>query len=196
MVRIDINGLSPYEIPGMNPFFGNTICVDGMGTMDCPEIYAWGLRNPWRFSFDSQTGELWVGDVGQGAWEEIDRVDGPMNYGWNEREGAHCYPPSSTTCSTSNVDPITEYDHSVGQSITGGFVYRGAVNASLQGYYVFGDYVSGRIWAVEATSPQGTSPTEIDATSLNISSFAEGVDGELYAVDHGGGGIYQIVDAP
>ncbi len=195
MVRIDVDGGSPYAIPMTNPFSGNTNCVDGMGTMPCPEIYAWGLRNPWRWSFDSQTGELWVGDVGQGAWEEVDKVELGMNYGWDDREGAHCFEPAAG-CSLNNVDPITEYDHGVGQSITGGFVYRGAANANLQGYYVFGDYVSGRIWAVEATSPQGTVPTEIDNTALNISSFAEGVDGELYAVDHGGGGIYQIIDAP
>ena len=195
MVRIDVNGAPPYEIPGTNPFAGFTNCVDGMGTMDCPEIYAWGLRNPWRWSFDRQTGELWVGDVGEGQWEEVDRVELGMNYGWDDREGAHCFEPA-TGCSLNNVDPITEYDHSVGHSITGGYVYRGAANPNLQGYYVFGDYVSGRVWAVDATSPQGTAPTEIDSTSLNISSFAESVDGELYAVDHGGGGIYQIVDAP
>jgi len=195
MVRIDVNGASPYDIPSTNLFFGNAKCVDGMGTTDCPEIYAWGLRNPWRWSFDSQTGDLWVGDVGQGQWEEVDRVELGMNYGWDDREGAHCFDPAPG-CLTNNVDPITEYDHGQGQSITGGFVYRGTANANLQGFYVFGDYVSGRIWAVDSTSAQGTSPTEIDITSLNISSFAQGVDGELYAVDHGGGGIYQIVDAP
>jgi len=195
MVRLDVDSASPYAIPPNNPFAGNTNCMNGSGTMPCPEIYAWGLRNPWRWSFDSQTGDLWVGDVGQGQWEEVNRVELGMNYGWDDREGAHCFEPSSG-CLTNNVDPITEYDHSVGQSITGGYVYRGTVNASLQGYYVFGDYVSGRIWAVDATSPQGTSPTQIDNTNLNISSFAEGVDGELYAVDHGGGGIYQIVAAP
>ncbi len=195
MVRIDVDGAALYTIPATNPFSGNTNCMNGSGTMPCPEIYAWGLRNPWRWSFDSQTGDLWVGDVGQGQWEEVNRVELGMNYGWDDREGAHCFEPSSG-CLTNNVDPITEYDHSVGQSITGGYVYRGTVNANLQGYYVFGDYVSGRIWAVDATSPQGTSPTQIDNTNLNISSFAEGVDGELYAVDHGGGGIYQIVAAP
>jgi glucose/arabinose dehydrogenase len=195
MVRLDVDGGFPYAIPMSNPFSGNTNCVDGRGTMPCPEIYAWGLRNPWRWSFDRQTGELWVADVGQGTWEEVNRVEPGMNYGWDEREGAHCYEPPAG-CSLNNVDPITEYDHSVGQSITGGFVYRGTANPGLQGYYVFGDYVSGRIWAVLATSPQGTAATLIDDTALNISSFAEGVDGELYAVDHGGGGIYRIVDAP
>jgi len=193
IVRIDVDSVGLYDIPPDNPFPMNPLCVQGFGGTDCPEIYAWGLRNPWRFSFDAQTGELWVGDVGQNTWEEIDRVELGMNFGWNEREGAHCFAP---TCLTNNVDPITEYGHNVGSSVTGGFVYRGTVNPNLQGYYIFGDFGTGRIWAVDATSPQGTSPTEIDDTTLNISSFAEGVDGELYAVDHGGGGIYQIVDAP
>jgi glucose/arabinose dehydrogenase len=163
--------------------------------MSCPEIYAWGLRNPWRWSFDSQTGELWVGDVGQGAWEEVDRVELGMNYGWDEREGAHCFEPS-VGCSTNNVDPITEYNHSVGNSITGGYVYRGATIPSLQGYYLFGDFGSGRIWAIPSTSPQGVVPRELIDTTLNISSFAEALDGELFVLHYGGGEIYQIIDAP
>lgn len=195
MVRLDVDSASPYAIPMLNPFSAFTNCVDGMGTMPCPEIYAWGFRNPWRFSFDSQTGELWVGDVGQSSWEEIDRVELGMNYGWDEREGAHCFEPPSG-CSLNNVDPITEYDHSVGFSVTGGYVYRGTAIPDLQGYYVFGDYGSGRIWGIPATSAQGVAPTELDDTSLSISSFAQGEDGELYALDYAGGGIYQIVDAP
>jgi glucose/arabinose dehydrogenase len=195
MVRIDVDGGSPYAIPPTNPFSGNTNCVNGMGTMPCPEIYAWGLRNPWRWSFDSQTGDLWVGDVGQNLWEEIDRVELGMNYGWDDREGAHCYEPPAN-CSPNNVDPITEYDHGLGNSVTGGFVYRGAAIPNLQGYYIFGDFGSGRIWAVLATSPQGTAPTLTDDTALSISSFAQGEDAELYVVDYSGGGIYQIVDAP
>ncbi len=196
MVRLDVDSASPYAIPMSNPFSAFTNCVNGMGTMSCPEIYAWGFRNPWRWSFDSQTGELWVGDVGQDDWEEIDRVERGMNYGWNEREGAHCYPPSSNSCSINNVDPITEYDHSVGFSVTGGYVYRGSAIPNLQGYYVFGDFGSGRVWAVLATAPQGTAPMQIDDTSLGISSFAEGENSELYALDYFGGGIYQIIDAP
>lgn len=195
MVRLDVDGASPYAIPATNPFASNTNCIDGTGTMPCPEIYAWGFRNPWRFSFDSQTGELWVGDVGQGTWEEIDRVEAGMNYGWDEREGAHCFEPSAG-CSLNNVDPITEYDHNLGFSVTGGYVYRGSAIPSLQGYYVFGDYGSGRIWGIPANSAQGVAPEELDNTALSISSFAEGEDGELYALDYGGGGIYQIVDAP
>lgn len=198
IVRLDIDVTPPtrYAIPATNPFSSNTNCVNGIGVMPCPEIYAWGFRNPWRFSFDSQTGELWVGDVGQADWEEIDRVELGMNYGWDEREGAHCFEPS-TGCSTNNVDPITEYGHVGGNiSVTGGFVYRGAAIPNLQGFYVFGDFGSGRIWGVPATSVQGTAPDELDDTTLSISSFAEGADGELYALNYGAGEIYQIVGAP
>lgn len=196
ILRIDVDGASPYAIPATNPFASNTNCVNGSGTMPCPEIYAWGFRNPWRFSFDSLSGELWVGDVGQGAWEEIDRVELGMNYGWDEREGAHCYEPASG-CSLNNVDPITEYANAGDNiSVTGGFVYRGAAVTSLQGYYVFGDYGSGRIWAVPANSAQGVLPDELIDTALSISSFAEGIDGELYVLNYAAGGIWQIVAAP
>ncbi len=193
---VDVTPPTPYAIPATNPFSSNTNCVDGVGVMPCPEIYAWGFRNPWRFSFDSQTGELWVGDVGQADWEEIDRVELGMNYGWDEREGAHCFEPPSG-CSTNNIDPITEYGHVGGNiSVTGGFVYRGAAIPNLQGFYVFGDFGSGRIWGVPATSVQGTAPEELDDTTLSISSFAEGADGELYVLNYGAGEIHQIVDAP
>jgi glucose/arabinose dehydrogenase len=196
MVRLDVDSASPYAIPATNPFANNTNCVNGTGAMSCPEIYAWGLRNPWRFSFDSQTGELWVGDVGQNSWEEIDRVELGMNYGWDDREGAHCHEPTSG-CLTNNVDPITEYANSGDNiSVTGGYVYRGTAIPNLQGYYIFGDYGSGRIWGIPANSAQGVVPEQLDDTSLRISSFAEALNGELYAVDHTGGGIWQIVDAP
>jgi glucose/arabinose dehydrogenase len=199
MVRLDIDVVPParYAIPASNPFSINTNCVDGVGgASPCPEIFAWGFRNPWRFSFDSQTGELWVGDVGQVDWEEIDRVELGLNYGWDEREGAHCFEPT-VGCDMNNVDPITEYGHIDGNiSVTGGFVYHGTAIPNLPGFYVFGDFGSGRIWGVPTTSSQGTVPEEIDDTTLNISSFAEGVDGELYALDYFAGEIYQIIDVP
>ena len=195
IVRVDVDGAAPYGIPIDNPFAGNTQCMAGFGTMDCPEIYAWGLRNPWRFSFDLQNGDLWVGDVGQGSWEEVDRIELGLNYGWDEREGAHCFEPASG-CSLNNVDPITEYDHSVGQSITGGYVYRGSQNATLQGIYVFGDFVSGRIWGIPTDSQQGVTPDELMDTSLGIASFAQSPDGEIYVIDYGPGEIHQIVAAP
>ncbi len=199
IVRLDVDVVPPtrYAIPATNPFFGNTNCIVGTGVSSCPEIYAWGFRNPWRFSFDRQTGELWVGDVGQNSWEEIDRVELGIDYGWNDREGAHCFPPTVVSCDLMNVDPITEYaNDGVNLSVTGGYVYRGTAIPALQGYYVFGDFGSGRIWGVPADSAQGVVPELLVDTTLNISSFAEDVDGELYAVDYGGGGIYQIIDAP
>jgi glucose/arabinose dehydrogenase len=192
IVRIGVDGGAPYEIPQDNPFAGNTECPQGTGTADCPEIFAWGFRNPWRFNFDRQTGELWVGDVGENSWEEVNRVEISQNYGWSEREGAHCFDPP-TNCSTDNVDPITEYGHNLGNSITGGYVYRGTDIPDLLGFYLFGDFVTGRIWAVAADSEQGVDPVELVDTSLQIPSFAESDDGEVYVLDFSAGTIHQIV---
>ena len=192
MVRIDVNIAVGYNIPPNNPFAGNSPCLQGFGNANCPEIYAWGFRNPWRFSFDRSGGALWVGDVGQGAWEEVDRVNVGENYGWNTREGAHCFNPSSGCSSNGLTDPITEYGHGLGNSITGGYVYRGTAVTALQGRYVFGDFGSGRIWAVPANSPIGTAPTQFADTTHAISAFGEGVNGELYVVDYGGS-IHQII---
>ncbi|NQV85835.1 MAG: PQQ-dependent sugar dehydrogenase [Woeseiaceae bacterium] len=122
VVRVDVMGGSPYAIPAGNPFEANVTCASGEGMMPCPEIYAWGLRNPWRFSFDRTSGKLWLGDVGQGAWEEIDVITSGGNYGWSVREGAHCFNPASG-CATNFIEPITEYDHRLGRSITGGELY-------------------------------------------------------------------------
>lgn len=192
MVRIDVDSVMGYDIPPGNPFADNTPSVQGSCGGNCPEIYAWGFRNPWRFSFDRQTGALWVGDVGQNAWEEVDRVTLGQNYGWNTREGAHCFNPSSG-CSTAGLtDPITEYGRSLGNSITGGYVYRGTAIPSMVGQYLFGDFGSGRLWAVPANSPIGTAPAEIADTAHSISAFGQGVNGELYVVDYGGT-IHQII---
>ena len=191
IVRIDVDGSAPFDVPGDNPFAGNANCVQGFGSADCPEIFAWGLRNPWRFSFDRNAGTLWVADVGQGDWEEVNRVALGDNLGWNIREGAHCFPPGSS-CSDNFIDPVTEYDHSLGQSITGGYVYRGSAVSALAGWYVFGDFVSGRLFAVAANAAMGTSPDELLDTSLSIASFAEDIDGELYIVDFGGT-LHQLV---
>lgn len=195
ITRIDVKGAAmPYGIPAGangNPFATNAPCVQGFGGAPCPEIYAWGLRNPWRWSFDRQTGELWVGDVGQNQFEEVDRVELGMNYGWRCREGAHDF--NTVGCNDTYVDPITEYGHGTGFSVTGGYVYRGTAIPSLVGQYVFGDFVTGRIWTVPANSPQGTERTDLLDTPLSIASFAEGNDGELYVLDFAGGAIYQIV---
>jgi glucose/arabinose dehydrogenase len=195
MTRIDVDGGAPYLIPAGNPFAVNAAnpCNQGFGGADCPEIYAFGFRNPWRWSFDAQTGDLWVGDVGQNLWEEVNRVAAGGNYGWRCREGAHDFDTSG--CTTGLIDPITEYNHNLGQSITGGYVYRGAAIAELQGSYVYGDFSSGRIWAIPADSQQGTVGQELLNTSFSISSFAEDNDGELYVIDYTGR-AYQLIDVP
>ena len=199
MVRIDIDGGSPYAIPSAdpgNPFAANATCPEGfsVGGEDCPEIFAWGLRNPWRFSFDRQGGALWAGDVGQNAWEEIDIVTAGGNYGWDDREGAHCFEPP-TDCITDSIDPVSEYDRSLGASVTGGFVYRGSAVPDLAGWYVFGDFVSGRLFAVTDDSVSVTQPEVLLETGLAIAAFGESVDGELYVVNYGGS-IHQVLAAP
>jgi len=195
MTRIDVDGAVPYAIPAGNPFEANAAnpCPQGIGGGDCPEIYAHGFRNPWRWSFDRLGNDLWVGDVGQSQWEEVDRVVAGGNYGWRCREGAHDF--NTTGCGAGLIDPITEYSHTQGQSITGGYVYRGVAIPELQGFYVYGDFVQGRIWAIPATSQQGVVAQELLNTVFGISSFAEDNDGELYVIDYGGG-AYQLVDVP
>ncbi len=179
MLRIDVDSASPYAIPLGNPFAGG----GGRG-----EIYAWGLRNPWRFSFDRVGGGLWAGDVGQGDYEEVDRIRNGRNYGWNIREGAHCY--NAASCPTAGLtDPEVDYDHSLGCSVTGGYVYRGNALAELYGVYVFGDFCSGRIWGFDTWASSGVD--ELIDTGLTIVSFAETQDGELLIIDYGGG-IYRL----
>jgi len=197
MLRIDVDGLAPYEIPVDNPFAGPDLCTQGFGGLGatCPEIYAWGLRNPWRFSFDRQTGSLWVGDVGQNAWEEVDIVTPGGDYGWDDREGAHCFEPASG-CVNDSIDPVTEYDHGLGNSITGGYVYRGAAIPGLVGWYVFGDFGSGRIFAIPADSPAFVQPEVLLDTDIAIVTFGEDLDGELYVADIASGAIYRLTAAP
>lgn len=194
MLRIDVDDGQPFGIPDGNPFAGNPPCSQGFGSGDCPEIYAWGLRNPWRFSFDRDSGDLWLGDVGQDDWEEIDVVRAGENYGWPVREGAHCNPNLfNAGCDSQGlVDPVAEYDHSLGQSITGGYVYRGTEIANLAGSYVFGDFVNGRIWRL-VDDGGSLSLAELIDSDLRIVSFAEAADGELYVLDLEGG-IYRLVD--
>ena len=194
ILRIDVSSGTDYVIPTDNRWAGNARCRTGTGAAECPEIHAYGLRNPWRFSFDTSTGDLWAADVGQGDWEEVDRIVAGGNFGWRFREGAHCFNPPSG-CPTQNngdvlVDPVAEYDHSLGASVTGGYVYRGAGVGTLDGRYVFGDFVSGRIFAHTPGSGE-LAPEELLDTSLSISSFAMGEDGEIYVVDYQGG-LYRI----
>ncbi len=198
MLRIDISGTTGtflYQIPADNPFAGNALCgTDGTGTDDCPEIYAVGFRNPWRWSFDRESGELWVGDVGQSALEEVSRVELGLNYGWRCFEGTldtgmDCGSPAATE------PPVAEYDNpTVGIAVTGGYVYRGLAIPDLEGRYVFGDFGSGRIWSIPADTQPTLTMTSSDSleSGLSISSFAEDNDGELYVV-HYGGTLHRVV---
>ena len=188
ILRIDVSGLSApgdYEIPADNPFVG----TEGARA----EIWAFGLRNPWRFSFDLETGLLWAGDVGANKWEEIDIIAKGANYGWNIMEGSHCYSPA-TGCNQSGLTlPLVEYDHSQGCSVTGGYVYRGDQIASLQGYYMYGDYCSGDIWALAYDGNGVTENMLLAESGLSITSFGEDLAGNLYILDRQGG-IYTLVE--
>jgi glucose/arabinose dehydrogenase len=188
ILRIDVSGLSApgdYEIPADNPFVG----TEGARQ----EIWAFGLRNPWRFSFDSETGLLWTGDVGQGSWEEIDIIAKGGNYGWNIMEGLHCYSPASGCDQSGLTLPIAEYDHSQGRcSVTGGYVYRGDQIPSLQGYYIYGDYCSGDIWALAYDGNAVIDNMLLTESGLSITSFGEDLAGNLYILDREGG-IYTLV---
>jgi len=186
LLRLDVDGGTPYRTPSSNPFIGRGSARG--------EIWAYGLRNPWRFSFDRGTGRLFLADVGQNAWEEIDLVEKGQNYGWNIMEGAHCFNPP-TDCNTSGLRlPIAEYGRADGCSITGGYVYRGPRIRSLVGRYLFGDYCSGRVWALAETAPGRWAAAQLLETGVRISSFGEDQDGEVYIVDHGGG-LYVVVTA-
>ena len=185
ILRIDVDRGDPYGIPVDNPF------VKQGGR---PEIYALGLRNPWRFSFDMKTGNLWVADVGQYKWEEIDLVARGGNYGWRVMEGTHCFHPSTHCQTTTFSPPLYEYTHEKGRcSITGGYVYRGRAISSLAGTYIYGDFCTGEIFALQ-NSPREQPLNEarmILKTSLQISSFGEDAVGEIYVLDHKGG-VYRL----
>lgn len=183
MIRIDVdrtNGDSPYAIPPDNPF----VKKDGAR----PEIYALGLRNPWRWSFDRKTGDLWAGDVGQNNWEEIDVITRGGNYGWRIMEGFHCTPKvSPENCDqTGLIAPVVEYPRSDGVSVTGGYVYRGARFPALQGVYVYGDFGSRRIWGLRREKGTVVEKREIGMAPQSIASFGEDAAGELFVVGHGG----------
>ncbi len=193
LLRIDVETGNPatYTIPPTNPFAANSAYR--------PEIWALGLRNPWRFSFDRATRDLWMADVGQGSWEEIDlqaaNSTGGQNYGWDIMEGAHCF-DGTTTCNTTGLTPpIAEYDHSAGDcSITGGYAHRAPGATATAGMYIFGDYCSGRIWGLR----QGTNGWErgivAQAAAFAVASFGEDEAGSLYVTDRGAGSIYRLVD--
>ena len=195
MLRIDVIGTGAgYNIPAGNEFANRpNKCGPGLNADDCPEIYAWGLRNPWRWSFDPPTNVLWLGDVGQGAREEVDQIVAGGNYGWDCREGTIAH-SATLGCIGPVIDPVSDYDRSNGdRSITGGFVYRGSAIPGLVGRYVFGDFVSGRIWALQDDGAGGFNNEELLNTSTGPSSFGVDQDGELYFTDFNNGRIMQFV---
>ena len=185
LLRIDIDRGDPYGIPRDNPF------ADGGGE---PEIWAFGLRNPWRFSFDE--GRIWIADVGQNSLEEVNRRradEAGVNYGWNVMEASDCF--EGGDCDRSGlVKPVTEYGHDDGCSITGGHVYRGEDFPDMRGGYFFSDYCSGMIWAFPAAATQRQEPIEMVASGMSISSFGLDEDGELYVTDLGGGRVLKVTD--
>jgi glucose/arabinose dehydrogenase len=191
ILRIDVDSASPYAIPDDNP-------IATVNPALAPEIWAWGLRNPWRFSFDRQTGDLYIADVGQNQWEEINfqpaGSPGGQNYGWRVFEASHRYSGEPDPGGT--VMPIAEYNHSQGCSVTGGYVYRGSDLPALDGVYVFGDWCSGNMWATfrDAQDNWQTVPF-MTRTGLTISSFGEDEQGELYVVDYGGGRVLKLIAA-
>jgi glucose/arabinose dehydrogenase len=174
-----VNSGLPYAIPDDNPFVGNAAAAD--------EIWAYGLRNVWRFSFDRETGDMYFGDVGQNRWEEINYQPagvGGQNYGWNILEATN--PFSGAAVPEGLTAPIAEYQHLNGAcSVTGGYVYRGETVPTLQGTYIYGDYCSGQIWSAYRDYTGAWQAVELVDTNYTISSFGEGEDGELYVVHYG-----------
>ena len=201
ILRLDVDSGTPYGIPADNPFVGG-----GDGFLD--EIWAYGVRNPWRNSFDRETDDLWIGDVGQNLWEEIDfepANTGGRNYGWRLMEGLACYNPPSNCDDGSLTLPIHVYSHALGNSVTGGYVFRDSAVPELNGLYIFADFGSGRIWSLEHDGNGGNvvvtertsefSPSNEGFTINTVASFGEGPNGELYICDYGGQ-VYQVVPDP
>ena len=188
ILRIDIDHKSDdknYSIPKDNPFVGKTVPVGPRGKM-VPvreEIYAYGLRNVWRMAFDRKTGSLWAGDVGQNLWEEINIIKSGGNYGWNIRESKHWFRPDGNDADRPDlIDPILEYHHDIGKSITGGSVYRGTRVPELVGKYIYADYVSGLLWALEYDEAEGKIVANYSLTGdkLPVMSFGEDEKGDIY----------------
>lgn len=205
MLRIDVgeSGAAaagePYGIPADNPFADPPTEEAGF-----PEVWAIGLRNPWRFSFDRTTGDLWIGDVGQSAWEEIDFVAAPvgapgkertatassgtpLNFGWNKFEGSHTFPGGDPAGKVAGITmPVIEYGRGAGQSVTGGFVYRGSAYPALAGVYLYGDFSSGRIWGARRNVHGALETAKLLDTDKQVVSFGEMTNGELLVVDFSG----------
>jgi len=189
LLRIDVDAGPTYAAPPDNPLVGQP---------GLDEILAYGLRNPWRFSFDRTTGDLFIADVGQEMYEEIDvqpaGTTALRNYGWKVMEGAHCYAPSTGCDVSGKVLPVLEYDHGLGCAVVGGYRYHGG-DVTLLGRYIYGDFCSGRIWVASESGGNWTSSLALD-TSLLISSFGEDERGELYLASYGDGALYRVTQAP
>lgn len=190
----------PYGIPAGNPF-ENAACPTG-GADDVRLLYAWGFRNPWRWSFDAagtNQDSLWLADVGQGTWEEVNLVTVGGNYGWAVKEGSICFPPGTQTCDESGLtDPVHAYDHSNGYAITGGYLYQGSAITDFVGedVYLFGDYGSGNIWGLFDAYGTPDPVLLFSGTGLGIAAFGEDVSTrEVYVVDIFGGGIHRLVSS-
>lgn len=192
MLRLDVDSGLPYNVPSTNPFVGRPNVRD--------EIWALGLRNPWRYSFDRLTGDLFIADVGQNQYEEVNFQPadsaGGQNYGWPIMEGRHCYPADRPCERVGLTLPVREYDHSRGCSVTGGYVYRGQEFPILTGIYLFGDYCSGRIWGLAPAANGDWQVAELAQVDAQLSSFGEDERGELYLLDMGRGEILKIAAQP
>ena len=193
ILRIDVDSGLPFTVPPDNPFVGI------IGARD--EIWSFGLRNPWRFSFDRLTGDMFIGDVGQNSWEEVNfqpsTSTGGENYGWRLMEGKSCFNPT-TNCNNGTLTlPILVYNHSVGCSVTGGYRYRGSKNPNLNGLYLYGDFCTGLIWGAQEDGPGGWNTTVLLDTNFSISTFGEDESGEIYFahLSATNGAIYKVVQS-
>ncbi|GAC1662846.1 MAG: PQQ-dependent sugar dehydrogenase [Candidatus Limnocylindrales bacterium] len=193
VLRIDVDrpsGGRAYGVPADNPYASGAA-----GSK--PEIWLTGLRNPWRFSIDRATADLWIGDVGQNAWEEIDvqraGAAGGTNFGWNRMEGTHCFQPAQGCAGPGLTPPVSDYGHDLGCTVIGGNVYRGTAQPALVGGYVFADYCSGRIWAIDPVGSAYRAPIEVGRSGANPSTFGQDEAGELYVADITAGAVLRLV---
>jgi glucose/arabinose dehydrogenase len=188
MLRIDVDHTSTglqYAIPSDNPF----VAMFGARA----EIWAYGFRNPWRFSFERGATRLFCADVGQNQFEEIDLLQKGGNFGWSVMEGTHCFNPSSGCDMNGKILPIADYDHSEGNAVIGGYVYKGSAIPSLSGTYVYGDLSGGKIWGLQETSPGRWTRTTLLSPNLTLSSFGQDERGEVYVIDYSGGNVLKLV---
>ena len=191
MLRIDVDGGEPYAIPPDNPFVNASSAL--------PEIWAYGLRNPWRFSFDRNTGDLWIGDVGQDAWEEVDfqpaNSPGGQNYGWRCYEGNHTYNANGCDPMSTMTFPVAEYQNAASCSVTGGFVYRGCNFPELYGHYLYTDYCTGLVWSLTPNGTGGWNNQQLaNLTDFQFVSFGENKNGELFLTGLSNGNIYRVTE--